>query len=223
MEIKNNIQSILNILEPHNCKLITVTKTHPPEIIQEAYDAGLRHFGENKVQELVDKKDQLPEDIKWHMIGHLQRNKVKYIAPFVHLIHSVDSLKLLKEIHKEGEKNDRIISCLLQVHIAEESSKFGFSEEELIEAIQSDVISTLGNIKICGLMGMATFTDNEEQVRMEFEKINRIFKSLSANILPANMEMKELSIGMSGDFEIALESGSTMVRVGSAIFGERTY
>lgn len=221
MEIKNNIQSILKILKPFNCQLIIVTKTHPPEIIREAYEAGLRHFGENKVQELVDKKDQLPEDVKWHMIGHLQRNKVKYIAPFVHLVHSVDSLKLLKELHKEGQKNNRVISCLLQVHIAEESTKFGFSEEELMQAIQSDVVPTLSFVKICGLMGMATFTENTDQVRMEFEKINRIFKSLSANTLPQNMEMNELSIGMSGDFEIALESGSTMVRVGSAIFGER--
>ncbi|WP_143960378.1 YggS family pyridoxal phosphate-dependent enzyme [Litoribacter populi] len=223
MTIKENLQEIKNTFKNPDCLLVAVSKTKPVEDLQEAYDAGIRDFGENKVQELTDKQPQLPTDIRWHMIGHLQRNKVKYIAPFVHLIHGVDSLKLLKEIDKQAKKADRTIPCLLQVHIAEEDSKFGFDENELVQLIQSGELESLANVKIQGLMGMATFTEDQDQIRREFAGLKSLFEKLKTLSLPPNMKLDELSMGMSGDYFIAQEEGSTMVRIGSAIFGARNY
>lgn len=223
MDIKNNIKKIQDFLSGKPARLVAVSKTKPADLIQKAYDEGLRIFGENKAQELSEKHEVLPKDIEWHMIGHLQRNKVKYIAPFVALIHSVDSLRLLKEIDKQAEKNDRIIDCLLQVHIAEEDTKFGLSEEELKEMLASPEFKALKNIRVVGLMGMATFTEDQDQIRREFKSLKNIFDKLAHLETPANVSMEELSMGMSGDYEIALEEGSTLVRVGSAIFGERNY
>lgn len=222
MTIKNNIVRYTQNLPP-GCTLIAVSKTQPIEKIQEAYDAGQRAFGENKAQEMSRKYEQLPRDIQWHMIGHLQTNKVKYIAPFVHLIHSVDSLKLLTEIDKQAKKNNRIIACLLQVHIAEEESKFGFSPEELDELLNNDALQKLDHIRITGLMGMATFTENMAQVRKEFRSLNQLFTTIKNKPLPKQMVMQELSMGMSGDYLIAIEEGSTLIRIGTAIFGERNY
>jgi len=207
---------------PAGCRLVAVSKTHPVDTIQRAYEAGQREFGENKVQELVPKYEMLPKDIVWHMIGHLQSNKVKYIASFVSLIHSIDSLKLLEEVNRQGAKVGRVIPCLLQVHIAEEESKFGFSREELLEVIASGQIQKLTSVRVQGLMGMATFTDNVAQVHKEFRTLRTLFEELQQMTLPANMEMKELSMGMSGDYVVAVEEGSTLVRVGSAIFGRRS-
>ena len=220
MNIKNNINNFRQNL-PQSCKLIAVSKTQPVENIQEAYDAGQRVFGENKVQELVPKYEALPKDIEWHMIGHLQSNKVKYIAPFVHWIHSVDSEKLLDEINKQARKAQRIIACLLQVHIASEETKFGFSGEELNTLLSQSDFEKYNHVKIYGLMGMATFTDNEAQVRREFRSLKETFDQLKSKTLPSNVVMKELSMGMSGDYRIAIEEGSTMIRVGTAIFGIR--
>ncbi|SNS67919.1 hypothetical protein SAMN06295967_11611 [Belliella buryatensis] len=221
MNIKENLIDIKNTFKNPSCLLVAVSKTKPISLLQEAYDAGIRDFGENKVQELVEKQEQLPADIRWHMIGHLQRNKVKYIAPFVHLIHGVDSFKLLKEINKQAKKVDRTISCLIQMHIAEEDSKFGFDQQELDEMLQSKEIHELSNVKIIGLMGMATFTDDESQVRKEFRGLKHLFDQLKSQKLPDSFELKEISMGMSGDYLIAQEEGSTMVRIGSAIFGSR--
>lgn len=221
MSIKENLKQIKNTFLTPDCKLIAVSKTKPVEVLMEAYEAGIRDFGENKVQELVEKQEQMPKDIHWHMIGHLQRNKVKYIAPFVHLIHGVDSYKLLKEINKQAKKVDRIIPCLLQVHIAKEESKFGFDEKELIDLIDGEEIKDLKNVKILGLMGMATFTENEQTIRSEFLELKQLKLKLEAKALPENIELKELSMGMSGDYLIAQKEGSTMVRIGSAIFGSR--
>lgn len=223
MRIKENLIAVKNTFVNPDCLLIAVSKTKPNSDIQEAYEAGIRDFGENKVQEMVDKHAQLPADIKWHMIGHLQRNKVKYIAPFVHLIHGVDSLRLLIEIDKQAQKSERVIPCLLQIHIAKEESKFGFSEEELEELLNSEEIKQLNNIKIIGLMGMATFTENEALIRSEFAGLKSLFDQLKNRNLPPNFELKEISMGMSGDYRIAQEEGSTMVRIGTAIFGERNY
>ncbi|UII27263.1 YggS family pyridoxal phosphate-dependent enzyme [Fulvivirga maritima] len=223
VDIKNNIKEFQNYLSDKSCRLVAVSKTKPIELLQEAYNEGVRIFGENKVQELTDKYEVLPKDIEWHMIGHLQRNKVKYIAPFVSLIHSVDTFKLLKEINKQGAKNERVISCLLQIHIAKEETKFGLSEEELLEIINSEEIKSLNNVKVVGLMGMATFTDNEDQVRKEFRYLKNLFDKTAGLALPENIEMQELSMGMSGDYELAIEEGSTLIRVGSAIFGARNY
>ncbi len=220
MNIKNNINNLRQTI-PSGCKLIAVSKTNPVEKIKDAYDAGQRMFGENRVQELVPKFDALPKDIEWHMIGHMQTNKVKYVVPFIHLIHSVDSFNVLEEINKQGSKIDRTISCLLQIHIAEEESKFGFSEDEVLELLVSDALNNLNHIQIFGLMGMATFTDNLEQVRREFKTLKTFFEKLKSSSLPPKVKMQELSMGMSGDYKIAIEEGSTMVRVGSAIFGER--
>lgn len=220
MNIKNNITHVSQTL-PAGCTLVAVSKTQTIERIQEAYDGGHRTFGENKVQELTQKYEVLPKDIAWHLIGHLQSNKVKYVAPFVSLIQSVDSLKLLEEIDKQGKKVNRVIHCLLQVHIAREETKFGFTENEIEQLLQLPALRQLANITIDGLMGMATFTDNADQVRSEFRGLKAFFDKLKASPLPANVQMKELSMGMSGDFRIAVEEGSTMVRVGSAIFGER--
>jgi PLP dependent protein len=220
MNIKNNINYLRQNL-PASCKLIAVSKTQPVEILQEAYDAGQRVFGENKVQELVDKYEKLPKDIEWHMIGHLQSNKVKYIAPFVHLIHGVDTKKLLEEIDKQGKKIGRKISCLLQVFIAQEETKFGFSENEILDLINTEAISKMTHVQVEGLMGMATFTEKQDQVRDEFRRLRSFFEKLNSQPLPPNMRMKELSTGMSGDYPLAVQEGSTMVRIGTAIFGSR--
>ena len=220
MNIKNNINNLLQGI-PNGCTLIAVSKTNPAEKIQEAYDAGQRAFGENRVQELTPKFEALPKDIQWHMIGHMQSNKVKYIAPFIHLIHSVDSFALLEEINKQARKVNRVIPCLLQIHIAEEETKFGFSEDEIMNMISLEKIKPLQNVSIIGLMGMATFTTNTDQVRKEFKGLKQLFEKIKKLQLPSNITMKELSMGMSGDYKIAIEEGSTMVRVGSAIFGER--
>lgn len=222
MNIKNNINNFRLTLPP-SCTLVAVSKTQPVEKIREAYDAGQRVFGENKVQEMVSKHEALPPDIQWHLIGHLQTNKVKYIAPFVHLIHSADSLKLLTEIDKQAAKARRTIHCLLQLHIAEEETKFGFSEEEVLAALASGALAALGHVHIDGLMGMATFTDDRVQIRKEFRGLKAFFDKLRSSTLPQNMEMKELSMGMSSDYTIAVEEGSTLVRVGTALFGERQY
>ncbi len=220
MNINIKITNLKQTLPP-DCKLIAVSKTQPLEKLEEAYAAGQRIFGENKVQEVVPKFEVLPKDIEWHMIGHLQSNKVKFIAPFIHLIHSVDSARLLEEINKQAAKAGRTIPCLLQLHIAKEETKFGFSEEEVMEFLSSPSFKNLQNIKIIGLMGMATFSDNPELVRNEFRSLKKFFDTLKNSSLPAGVEMKELSMGMSGDYQIAIDEGSTMVRVGSAIFGNR--
>lgn len=222
MSIIHNLNTIQSQL-PASCRLIAVTKTHTFPIIQATYDSGHRHFGENKVQELVPKYEALPKDIEWHLIGHLQSNKVKYISAFISLIHSVDSLKLLEEINKQGKKLGRIIPCLLQMHIATEETKFGFSESEVQEVLQLPQLKAFDHIQIEGLMGMATLTGDEAQIRKEFKGLKSFFEKLKTTPLPDNVKMKELSMGMSGDFQIAVEEGSTMVRVGSAIFGQRNY
>ena len=221
MTIKNNIIEFQNKLNSPSCKLIAVSKTKPVQTIREAYDAGLRIFGENKAQELAIKQKSLPDDIQWHMIGHLQRNKVKLIAPFVHLIHAVDSSRLLREINKHGEKNKRTINCLLQVHIATEEAKFGFNDNELLDLIKDSELATFNSIKIQGLMGMATFTNNMDQIRIEFRKLRNLFERIKSMNLPQNVNMQELSMGMTNDYTVAIEEGSTMIRVGTAIFGER--
>ena len=218
MNITKNLQQIKASI-PEHVTLVAVSKTKPNEAISEAYQAGQRVFGENKVQELTEKYESLPKDIEWHMIGHLQSNKVKYIAPFVSLIHGVDSFKLLKEINKRAAQNERVINCLLQIHIAEEDTKFGFDEKEVIELIKSEAFQDLKNIKIVGLMGMATFTDDENQIRKEFKSLKNLFDKLQIS----NHQFQILSMGMSGDYQIAIEEGSTMIRVGSSIFGERNY
>jgi len=219
MNIQENLQFFNQKLKPFQATLIAVSKTKPVEILERAYEAGVRDFGENKVQELVSKYETLPKDIHWHLIGHLQRNKVKYIAPFVYLIHSVDSEKLLKEIDKQAQKNERIIDCLLQLHIAEEETKFGLDFQEAEELLKKT--QEFSNIQIKGLMGMATFTENQEQIRKEFKSLKTFFEGMKNQSLPENVSLEILSMGMSGDYEIALEEGSTMVRVGSAIFGAR--
>ncbi len=206
---------------PVNIRLVAVSKTKPVKAIQEAYNAGQRIFGENRVQELTQKQPLLPEDIQWHLIGHLQKNKVKYIAPFISLIHSVDSLELLETINKEAAKCGRIISCLLQFHIAKEETKFGLSFEEAVVLIHSEKFREMKNVKICGVMGMSTLTDDESIVRKEFRELHGIFKTLKEQDFSASKDFKEISMGMSGDYKIAIEEGSTLVRIGSAIFGER--
>ncbi|MBN2636755.1 MAG: YggS family pyridoxal phosphate-dependent enzyme [Prolixibacteraceae bacterium] len=222
MDIASNIAEIKTRIQ-ENVKLVAVSKTKPNEYILEAYNAGHKIFGENKVQELSRKYDELPKDIEWHFIGHLQSNKVKYIAPFVSLIHGVDSLKLLKTINKEAEKHDRIISCLLQFHIATESTKFGFSLQEVKDMLKSGEIAFLKNVKIAGVMGMATYTDDEKKVRNEFKNLHQIFESLKKEFFADSPDFSEISMGMSDDFPIAVEEGSTIIRIGSKIFGERNY
>lgn len=223
MTIKSNIKDLLTELNNTKAKLIAVSKTQPIEKIREAYEAGHRIFGENKAQEMTAKYQSLPKDIEWHMIGHLQSNKVKYIAPFVALIHSVDSIKLLEEIDKQGKKAGRIIPCLLQVHIAREETKFGFDADEVISLLSGSSLLELKNIEIKGLMGMATFTQNEDLIRKEFRSLKILFSDLKEHKLPTNMRMEELSMGMSSDYKIAVQEGSTYVRIGTAIFGERNY
>ena len=217
--IRENLQHILNDI-PSNVQLVAVSKTKPNEDILIAYDSGQRHFGENKVQELNQKQQQLPKDIKWHMIGHLQTNKVKYIAPFIHLIHGVDSIKLLKEINKQAKKNNRTIECLLQFHIASEQSKFGLSRAQAIEIILSDEFNALNNVCIKGVMGMASFTSDHNQVEEEFSVLKAIFDELK-NIIPYPNSFDCISMGMSGDYKIAIKKGSNMIRIGSTIFGSR--
>ena len=219
--IKDNLQEIKNSI-PEHVTLVAVSKTKPIADLQEAYDAGQRVFGENKVQEMVTKYDALPKDIEWHMIGHLQRNKVKYMAHFVSLIHGVDSFKTLKEINKQAQKHNRVINCLLQAHIAEEETKFGLSFDEITEIINSEEFNKLQNINVVGLMGMATFTDNEHQIKNEFSSLQNYFNSIKS-ISKDNLQPKILSMGMSGDYQIAIECGSTIVRIGSSIFGVRNY
>ncbi|NJN41219.1 MAG: YggS family pyridoxal phosphate-dependent enzyme [Flammeovirgaceae bacterium] len=223
MDIKNNIQKLQTELESKGCILVAVSKTHPPELILEAYTSGHKVFGENKVQELVSKYEALPKDIEWHLIGHLQRNKVKYIAPFVTLIHAIDSVKLLEEVNKQGAKINRVIHCLLQVHIAQEETKFGFDPAEVLKIIRTGGIGSMPYVKIKGLMAMATLTDKTDIIASEFKSVQELITTLRKEKLPTNVEMKELSIGMSSDYKIALDYGSTMVRVGTAIFGERKY
>ena len=223
MSVRENIIEFTNLLANSDCKLVAVSKTKPVEMIREAYDAGHMDFGENKVQELREKPGQLPDDIRWHMIGHLQTNKVKYLAPFIYLIHAVDSLKLLAEINKQAQKNDRTINCLLQVHIAQEEHKFGFGEAGLSASLSSQEFQSLQYIKIVGLMGMATNTIDQQQIRKEFKTLNRIFEDIKSKFSSPNLEMNEISMGMSDDYPIALEEGSTLIRVGSKIFGPRIY
>ena len=225
MNITKNLQQIKASI-PEHVTLVAISKTKSNEAILEAYQTGQRIFGENKVQELTEKYESLPKDIEWHMIGHLQSNKVKYIAPFVSLIHGVDSFKLLKEINKRAAQNERVINCLLQIHIAEEDTRFGFDEKEVIELIKSEAFQDLKNIKIVGLMGMATFTDDENQIRKEFKGLKNLFDkllTLSTQGTLSTFKLSTLSMGMSGDYQLAIEEGSTMIRVGSSIFGERNY
>lgn len=223
MNIKDNLLHIRETL-PQHVNLVAVSKTKSIEEIMEAYHADQRIFGENKVQEMVEKWEQLPKDIEWHMIGHLQRNKVKYMASFVNLIHGVDSLKLLKEINKQAQKHNRIIQCLLQVHIAQEDTKFGMDATELSTLVSSDAFKELKAIKVVGLMGMATFTQDTKQIENEFTQLNTIFDSLKqAEPITDNFELGIRSMGMSGDYKIAINCGSNMVRIGSHIFGSRNY
>lgn len=222
MSIAENIDQINSNLHA-NIQLVAVSKTKPAELLMEAYRHGQRAFGENKVQEMVGKYEELPKDIEWHFIGHLQTNKVKYIAPFVHLIHGVDSFKLLKSIDSEARKVGRIIPCLLQFHIAEEETKFGLSLEEATEILNSAEFKLLKHIQISGVMGMATYTDDERQIKKEFANLKSIFEKLKTDYFAQNPDFKEISMGMSGDYLLAVEKGSTMVRIGSTIFGERKY
>ena len=220
------IQENLNIVRatvPSNVTLIAVSKTKPVSDLQEAYDAGQRIFGENKALEMRDKHQVLPDDIQWHFIGHLQTNKIKYIAPFVTLIHAIDSLSLLEAVNKEAVKNNRVIDCLLQFHIAQEETKFGLDIEEAKALLESDSFKDLKNINICGVMGMATFTDDVVQVRNEFKNLKGIFDTLKESYFGDKDSFKEISMGMSDDYPIAIEEGTTMVRVGSKIFGTRNY
>jgi pyridoxal phosphate enzyme (YggS family) len=222
MNIAVNIAKIKNKL-PDGVKLVAVSKTKPNPDILEAYNAGQKIFGENKVQELVRKYEELPKDIEWHFIGHPQTNKIKFIAPFVHLIHGVDSLKLLRVIDGEAKKNKREIACLLQFHIAEEDTKFGLNLNEAREILESNELKSFRNIIITGVMGMATFTENTGQIRNEFKFLNVIFSTLKNEFFSGDKRFAEISMGMSDDYQIAIEEGSTLIRVGSKIFGERNY
>lgn len=220
MGIADNLHEIKSGLPAH-VKLVAVSKFKPVEAVLDAYHAGHKIFGENRVQELADKQKQLPQDIEWHMIGHLQTNKVKYIIGFVHLIHGVDSFKLLEEINKQAQKAGKVQDCLVQMHIAKEETKFGFDRAEILQMLDSEAFNQLQNIRICGLMGMATFTENETIIRTEFKSLKQLFDELKQKYFPAENSFKELSMGMSSDYKIAIEEGSTMIRVGSSIFGVR--
>jgi len=219
MSIAQNLNSIKASL-PQHVTLVAVSKTKPAADLMEAYQAGQRIFGENKIQEMTDKWEQLPKDIEWHMIGHVQTNKVKYMAPYVKLVHGVDSLKLLEEINKQAAKYNRIIDCLLQIHIAEEDTKFGLDQAEVMELLSGENVKNLHNIRVCGLMGMATFTENTDQVKKEFTRLKEIFDNVTS-ITADNIDLSILSMGMSGDYKIAIDCGSNMVRIGSSIFGTR--
>ena len=221
MSIAQNLTQIKSQL-PANVTLVAVSKTKPVADLMEAYTAGQRIFGENKIQEMTEKWEQMPKDIEWHMIGHVQTNKVKFMAEYVSLIHGVDSLKLLQEINKQAKKHNRVIDCLLQIHIAEEETKFGLNEEELNHILTSDDFKSLENIRIVGLMGMATFTENQNQIEKEFNHLKSIFDKLN-KLSIINYQLSILSIGMSGDYQLAISCGSTMVRIGSSIFGTRNY
>lgn len=221
MSIADNLLKYKKELESTSAKLVAVSKNNEADAVQEAYDAGQRIFGENIVQELVDKHALLPKDIEWHLIGHLQTNKVKYIAPFISLIESVDSLKLLIEINKQASKNNRVIDCLLQVYIADEDTKFGLGFDELIELLRSEEFENLKNIRIVGLMGIATNTESKKQIRDEFQELKVLFDGIKLTYFRKDDYFKEISMGMSADYEIAVEEGSTMVRIGSSIFGKR--
>ncbi|MDP5124669.1 MAG: YggS family pyridoxal phosphate-dependent enzyme [Algoriphagus sp.] len=223
MDIKANLEQIKKSFPNPTCQLIAVSKTKPLADLQTAYAAGIRDFGENKVQEIQAKQPEMPADTRWHMIGHLQSNKIKYIAPFVHLIHGVDSFKLLLEIDKQGKKINRPIPVLLQIHIATEESKFGFDPSELEEMLNSFEFTNLTHVQVKGLMGMATFTEDQNQIRAEFRGLKQLFDEVKKKSLPHFVDLKELSMGMSGDYQIAQEEGSTLVRIGSAIFGSRNY
>ncbi|WP_316837110.1 YggS family pyridoxal phosphate-dependent enzyme [Pedobacter nutrimenti] len=221
MSIADNLLKYKKELESTSAKLVAVSKNNEADAVQEAYDAGQRIFGENIVQELVDKQTLLPKDIEWHLIGHLQTNKVKYIAPFISLIESVDSLKLLIEINKQASKNNRVIDCLLQVYIADEDTKFGLGFDEVIELLRSEEFESLKNIRIVGLMGIATNTESKKQIRDEFQELKVLFDGIKLTYFRKDDYFKEISMGMSADYEIAVEEGSTMVRIGSNIFGKR--
>jgi pyridoxal phosphate enzyme (YggS family) len=221
MSIADNIKSLKKETEADKVILLAVSKTKPASDVQEAYDAGQRLFGENMVQELVEKYEQLPKDIEWHLIGHLQTNKVKYIAPFVSMIQSVDSLKLLHEINKHAEKAGRVIDCLLQIYIADEETKYGLGFDEAIELLRSDEFATMKNIRICGLMGIATNTDNEKQIKEEYYELNTFFEGIKQSYFRKEESFDILSMGMSSDYKLAIEQGSNMVRLGSTIFGGR--
>lgn len=222
MSIAENLTKIITNI-PESVKLVAVTKTHPEEVILEAYKTGHKIFGENKAQELQRKHQNLPEDIEWHMIGHLQTNKVKYIIPFVSLIHSVDSLKLLETINKEGEKNNRIVECLFQLKIAAEETKSGFEYNDLINLLRSGILAQMRNVKITGLMGMSTFTDNMDQVQKEFNFLSVCFKKIKEDFFSSDPSFKDISMGMSDDYPVAIKEGATIIRVGSRIFGKRNY
>ena len=221
MSVSDNLLHIKSTL-PEHVTLVAVSKTKPVSDIMEAYNAGQRIFGENKIQDMADKYEAMPKDIQWHMIGHVQRNKVKYMAPFVALIHGVDNFKLLEEINKQALKHDRVINCLLQIKIASEDSKFGLAPQDAIDIIQSEAFLALKNVNIAGVMGMATFTDDETQIESEFKLLKSTFDDLKT-INPNNSDFTTISMGMSGDYKLAIQCGSTMVRVGSSIFGLRNY
>lgn len=222
MDIQTNIKEILTEL-PSGVRLVAVSKFHPNECIETAYQAGQRIFGESKVQELTEKYQTLPKDIEWHFIGHLQTNKVKYIAPFISMIHAVDSFKLLEEINKQASKVDRIIPCLLEIHIAQEESKYGFTFESCREMLQEGAWKNLKNISINGVMGMATNTEDSDEIRKEFKQLHDFFTELKQTYFPNEAQFCEISMGMSHDYPLAIEAGSTLVRVGSKIFGDRIY
>ncbi|HLO60040.1 MAG TPA: YggS family pyridoxal phosphate-dependent enzyme [Bacteroidales bacterium] len=222
MGIAENITSLRKAI-PQNVEIIAVSKTRPVTDLLTAYNAGQRAFGENKVQEIIQKQPLMPDDVEWHMIGHLQSNKIKYIISRIHLIHSVDSLKLLVDINREAAKINRIVDCLLQIHIASEESKFGLSFDEASSLLNSDEYKKASHIRIRGLMGMATFTDDEIQVRQEFDQLASFFKVIREKWFTTNTMFSELSMGMSGDYKLAIDAGSTMVRIGTSIFGERNY
>ena len=222
MSIANNLKQVLSKL-PEGVRLVAVSKFHPNEAIEEAYQAGQRIFGENKVQEMTAKYEALPKDIEWHFIGHLQSNKIKYIVPYVALIHGIDSYKLLIEIDKQAAKHGRIVNCLLQLHIAQEETKFGFSIEECREMLNKGEWKQLAHIRICGLMGMGSNTDNVEQIQQEFCSLSRFFNEVKKTWFSDTETFRELSMGMSDDYPEAIAEGSTLVRIGSKIFGERIY
>lgn len=221
MSIADNLLKYKSELDEVGVKLVAVSKNHPADAVVEAYNAGQRIFGENLVQEMVEKAAQLPKDIEWHLIGHLQSNKVKYIAPFIQLIESVDSLKLLKEINKQAIKNNRIIDCLLQIYIADEDTKFGLAYDELIELLRSEEFAACKNVRILGLMGIATNTASEKQTQVEFNELKVLFDGIKLSFFRKDDNFKEISMGMSADYKLAIAEGSTMVRIGSSIFGKR--
>ena len=220
--IKENLETIRATL-PKSVTLVAVSKTKPVSDLQEAYEAGQRIFGENHALEMRDKHEALPQDIQWHFIGHLQTNKIKYIIPFVTLIHSIDTANLLEAVNKEAKKHDRVVDCLLQFHIAQEQTKFGLDLEEARQLLDSEAFKQMANVRICGVMGMATFTDDEDEIRKEFKHLKGIFDTLKQEYFANQPQFKELSMGMSDDYPIAVEEGATLVRVGSKIFGARNY